>query len=291
VLPAFDPQNAAISAQAGAAPEQTTATGLFTAGNNSTNQAGGVVAAGNLLLMPASTQAINAAGSTRAGMEGETLTLIATNSSNRLQRETENLPSWDLSVDMTHRRGLGMWVTGDNSGALLLIEPGHRDYVVPIDFNGRRYLEIPNGEVSWARSDWGWRMETKSTDYSAVRSVKIGIGQLPSGGKATVKVEQLTALGEIPVALKNPVIHIGSGQLRVQGAIGSGQFLQYTGGDKAILYDENWRQRGELLVEKDSYIMPTGPTSVTVTSEPAVPEPWLDVQFITTGTPMTLTIK
>jgi hypothetical protein len=64
VLPAFDPQSAAISAKAGAAPEQTTATDLFTAGNNSTNQVGGVVSAGNVLLMPASTRVIDASSST-----------------------------------------------------------------------------------------------------------------------------------------------------------------------------------------------------------------------------------
>lgn len=187
---------------------------------------------------------------------------------------------------MTHRRGLGLWVTGDNSGALLLVKLGSRDYIVPIDFNGRRYVEIPNGEVSWARSDWGWRMETKSTDYSNVRSVAIGFGQLPPGAKARVKVEQLTALGEIPVTLKNPVIHAGSDQLRVQGAVGCGQFLQYAGGDQATLYDENWHQLRKLPVEKDNYILPTGPGSVRVTSEPTDPKPWLDVQFITIGTPM-----
>ena len=42
--------------------------------------------------------------------------------------------------------------------------------------------------------------------------------------------------------MKNPVIHVGKGQLRVLGNIPSGQFIQYTGGDKAIVYDENWNQ-------------------------------------------------
>ena len=49
--------------------------------------------------------------------------------------------------------------SGDNSGALLLVQLGNRDYVVTIDFVGRRYVEIPNGEVSWATGAWGWRME------------------------------------------------------------------------------------------------------------------------------------
>lgn len=243
------------------------------------------------MLQPTTAQAIHAAGDTTVILERDALVLTASNPSNLLRRETENLPAWNVTLDMTRRRGLGMWVTGDNSGALLLVKLARRDYVVPIDFNGRRYVEIPNGEVSWASSAWGWRMETKSADYSNVRTAQIGFGQLPPGGKAKVRVEQLAALGEIPVALKNPGVHLGSGQLRVQGDIACGQFLQYTGGDKATLYDENWHQLGEFPVAKDNCIMPTGQGSVTVTGEPTAPMPWLDVQFITTGTPMILNRK
>ena len=291
VLPGFKPEERAEQAKAGSAPKARTATEFFVAGNDAVASTSGNAPAGNVLLQPTNAQAIHAAGDTGIRLDGDALVLTASNPDNRLRRETEKLPSWNVSLDMTRRRGLGMWVTGDNSGALLLVKAGRRDYVLPIDFTGRRYVEIPNGEVSWASSDWGWRMETKSADYSNVRTVEIGFGQLPPGRKATVKVEQLTALGEIPVALKNPVIHLGSGQLRVLGAVGSGQFLQYTGGEKATLYDENWHPLGEFPAEKNNYVMPTGEAAITVTSEQTPPTPWLDVQFITTGTPMTLTKK
>lgn len=289
VLPAFNPQAPADRAMAGSGSVARTDTEFFVEGNDAGTNAAGSAPAGNVLLQPANAQAIHAAGDTAVSFERDALVLTAINPSNLLRREAEKLPSWNVTLNMTRRRGLGMWVTGDNSGALLLVKLARRDYVVPIDFSGRRYVEIPNGEVAWASGDWGWRMETKSADYSKVRTVHLGFGQLPPGGKAKVKVEQLTALGEIPVALKNPVVHIGSGQLRVQGVIGSGQFLQYTGGDKATLYDANWHQLGEFLVEKNNYIMPAGQGAVTVTSEQTEPTPWLDVQFITTGTPMTLT--
>ncbi len=291
VLPGFMPQAQAERAKAGSASDARTATEFFVAGNDATAPASGNATAKNVLLQPANAQAIHAGGDTSIRLDGDTLVLTAFNPDNLLRRETEKLPSWNVTVDMTHRRGLGMWVTGDNSGALLLVKLGHRDYVVPVDFTGRRYVEIPNGEVSWASSVWGWRMETKSANYSKVRTVEIGFGQLPAGGKANVKVEQLSALGEIPVTLNNPVVKIGTGQLRVLGEIASGQFLQYTGGNTATLYDENWHQLGGFPVEKNNYIMPTGHATVTVTSEQAAPTPWLDVQFITSGTPMTLTKK
>ena len=285
VLPAFDPQSKTVAGAAGAAALEKTATDLFTEGNPAA-QAAATNAVGNVLLQPASAQAIRADGPTTAKLEGNVLVLTASNSTDRVQRETEHLPSWNLAVDMTHRRGLGLWVTGDSSGALLLVQLGSRDYVVPINFTGRRYVEIPNGEVSWASSAWGWRMETKSTDYAKVRRVKIGFGELPPREQATVKVEQLTALGEIPVALENPVVRIGTGQLRVRGTIPSGHFLQHTGGDKAVVYDENWHRLAEFPVEEASFAMPTGQASVTVATEQASSKPWLDVQFLTTGKPI-----
>ncbi len=285
VLPAVDPLSKTIAGAAGAAPVGKTATDLFTEGNQAA-KAPATNAVGNVLLLPASTQAIRPDGPTTAKLEGNILVLTSSNSTDRVQRETEHLPSWSLAVDMTRRRGLGLWVTGDSSGALLLVQLGSRDYVVPIDFTGRRYVEISNGEVSWASSAWGWRMETKSTDYAKVHRVKIGFGELPPRSQATVKVEQLTALGEIHVALENPVVRVGAGQLRVRGTIPRGHFLQYTGGDKAVLYDENWHRLAEFSVEQDSYAMPMGQTNVTVSTEQAGLIPWLEVQFLVTGAAM-----
>lgn len=285
VLPAFVPQSKTAAGVTGAAPAEKTATDLF-AEDNKAAKAAATNAVGNVLLMPASTQAIRADGPTTAKLEGNVLVLTASNSTDQVQRETEHLPSWNLAVNMTYRRGLGMCVTGDSSGALLLVQLGSRDYVVPIDFTGRRYVEIPNGEVSWASSAWGWRMETKSTDYAKVRRVKIGFGEVPPRGQAAVKVEQLTALGEIHVALENPVVRVGTGQLRVRGTIPSGHFLQYTGGDRAILYDENWHRRAEFPVEETNFAMPPGQASVTVSTEQAGSKPWLEVRFLTTSTPI-----
>jgi hypothetical protein len=287
VLPAFDPGREPKQARAGGEAVEPTLTEFFVEGNDVARPVARNAGVENVLLQPPDVQAIRSDGFTTISMQDHALVLSVSNPDAMVRRETENLPSWNLAVDMTWRRGVGMWVTGDGSGAVLLVKLGRRDYVVPIDFHGRRYVEIPNGEVSWASGRWGWRMKTKSTDYSRVRSVQIGFGELPGRAKATVRVEQLTALGEIPAALENPVIWAGTGSLRVHGTVPSGRFLQYTGGDTATVHDENWHRCAELPVVKDRYVvMPTGEVGVTVTGGGVGPRPWLEVQFITTGTPM-----
>lgn len=292
VLPAFDFNTEAVPAKAGiaTAPTAKTATEIFTDGNAAA-PATHPASASNVLLQPSGAKLIRASGPTVARMEGDALILTASNPSDKAQRETQQLPMWSVAADLTARRGLGMWLTGDRSGALLLIVVGSRDYIVPLDFDGRRYVEIPNGEVSWSRSDWGWRMETKSNDYGHVRQVKIGFGELPPNSTASVKVERLTALGESLVELQDPVVQVSDGQVKVHGTIPSGHFLQYDGGDSATLFDENWHKKGTLPVEKANAAMPHGSVSASIAVAQQRPLPWLEIQFITTGTPIAIGVS
>jgi hypothetical protein len=73
--------------------------------------------------------------------------------------------------------------------------------------------------------------------------------------------------------------------------IGSGQFLQYAGGEKAIVYDENWHRLAEFPVKATSATMPTGQVGVTVSTEQAGLWPWLDVQFLTSGPPVPIDVS
>ena len=286
VLPAFDPQAKAQLASVGKGQKKMTDTEVFTQGNESGSAETVKGPVENILLQPLKIKIAPGESWTRAQMEGDALVLTATNPAARVERQIEKLPSWNLSVDMSRRRGLSLWVTGDRSGALLLIKLAHRDYVIPVDFTGRKYIEIPNGEVSWARGDWGWRMETKSAQYARVGAVEIGIAQLPAHGQATVRVEQLTALGEIPAALDHPVLHLGAGELEVKGVVKSGQFLQYSGGSHARLYDENWHEQGQLKVKRHDFTVPTGPVTASVTAAASAQVPWIDLQVLTTNAPI-----
>ena len=265
------------------------ASDLFTAGNDgqASVQTGAV---SNLLLQPAfSALRIPADGSMKAVVteEGQALRLQAENpGASELWADVKQLPEWSAAADLSGRRGIGMRVTGDGSGALLVFAISGRDYVVPIDFQGPRDIEIPNGEAAWSSGDWGWRMDTKQTDYAHPRWCRLGFGRLPPQCKASVRVEGLRALAEIPAQLEDPVIRTGKGTLLVKGSAASGQYLQYEGGATAAVYDENWNKIRDLQVEKMAYRMPSGWAPVCVSTAGAKAQPWLEVQFMTEGEPM-----
>jgi hypothetical protein len=200
------------------------------------------------------------------------------------------MPMWRTAgkIKLHNHRGMGMWVTGDGSNSLLLPRlPRHRDYVVKLNFKGRRYIEIPNGEAYWVDSNWGGPGNSQSGAFNyATDWFKLGFGEIPRNSKATVKVEGLKALAETEVTIKNPVIHIGGGTMTIQGEVKSHQQLRYTGGKTVGLYDRNWKKIRNVSVVLNNYVMDTGYQKVQLTADG--PKVWAFVRFSTEGKPMTV---
>ena len=221
---------------------------------------------------------------------GKSVSISYDNKRNNDLWNPENLPQFSQrSIDMTKYRAIGMYVTGDESNSILALQIPSCDYVVPINFKGRKYIEIPHGQAAWANGFWGWRTGTHRGRYNNVGQFNIGLGYVPAKTSAKVKVEGIKALKEIKTMLVNPVIKTAQGSLEIDGAIETGSYLEYKGGDKAVVYDENWNKLKELDVTATNYIMPKGYSKVTITSDPVRPLPWLETQFITDGKPMIVT--
>lgn len=244
----------------------------------------------NISLQPEVSQ-ITDTRDTSFAVEGDGFLISAENARSEELWEESKLPTWNRRVDMSNHRGIGMHVTGDGSGSVLVFQIPGRDYVMPVNFKGKRYIEIPNGEAAWANGYWGWRMGTKRTNYSHVNRLKIGFGFLPPQTKTNVKVEKITALKETPTKLVNPVIRIDRGSLSIDGTIDSGEYVEYKGGDKVTVYDENWNKLKELNVKKKNYKMKKGWSKVSVTTSQKQMLPWLEVQFMTEGKSIKLKSK
>jgi hypothetical protein len=180
-----------------------------------------------------------------------------------------------------------MEITGDNSGAIFLLQAkgrGTRDYVVKINFTGKKTIVIPNGEAAWANGWWGWRMGSKHFDYGKCGRIDLGFGYIPPGSQPRIKLENLRLIPSQPSRLVNPVIQTGSGHVRITGEIETGQYLEFDGKGKAQVYDKNWNRVKELQATAAlDYLMPHGYGPVKVEVPGGSPRPWLAVRYIVKG--------
>ena len=222
--------------------------------------------------------------------DGDAVVVSAENLRNEDLWLASGYPFWGRAVTMPGH-GLSFEVTGDGSGAVLVIQlsgGGERDYIVKLDFTGKRKIVIPTGEVSWADGHWGRRPGTERFGYSGIASVSMGFGYIPAKTSPQVKVENLQLLEDRPSKLVNPIVTTGAGELRVTGEIDSDQYVRYTGGGQATVYDENWKPVKQLPVTLHDYLMPTGVAPLSVRVAEGTPQPWLEVQFFSEGNPMNI---
>jgi len=215
---------------------------------------------------------------------GEALSITLDNTNKEPVFQQSGLPSRRFKGNTQNARGLALTVTGDGSGALLVIQIGTaNDYVIPIDFTGRKDIVIPVSEASHALSAWGMRPGTKGARHGIFQGYYIGYGRVPANTRANVLIENLRMLGEKPSSIKNPVIHAGAGTLALQGEVNSDHYLWYQGGNKAGVYDKNWNLQAELPVVATNYEVDKGFSEYWIEGECAAPPPWFNVQFITKG--------
>ncbi|MDF7827108.1 hypothetical protein P4B35_24000, partial [Pontiellaceae bacterium B12227] len=174
------------------------------------------------------------------------------------------------TLDLTSKRGLGLWVTGDGSGATMVIRlsrflPKGRDYVVPINFTGRRWIEIPTGEQGWRAENWGYTSETtKNFDYLYVKHVSIWVGHLPANTTCNILVEDLTALAEVSQPLVNPTITLGGQSVDINGTIATENHFILEPDGTFTVYDEWWN--GVYTQQLASALLPSSLASFSIQS-------------------------
>ncbi len=231
---------------------------------------------------------IGPAGLTQARMENGRIVLTASNPSGQPYCSVDELPSWSCNIPLRGRRALGLTVVGDGSGSVLLVQlqgRGTHDYVIKIDFTGTKQFVIPHGEAAWNNAAWGWRMAAAHFDYSGTLSrVKMGVGYLPPNSQARIAVTRLELLENVPSMLRDPVFQLGEGTLTVKGEIRSGEYLTYEKDAGVKVYDRNWNLIRNLSSETRAFEA-TSEVSFRVNNDLSLPQPWLEVQVLTRGTP------
>jgi hypothetical protein len=144
-------------------------------------------------------------------------------------------------------RSIGLWVHGDGGGELLdvqLVDPSlirARDYLVPIDFSGWRYVRIVDAATDGAFDYELWRHKGNLTSFSfgAIRELRLQLVAMPVGKEVAVHVGRIEALREVPSALVNPVIEVGDQSLRLPVAVQPDEMIELGPGGACTLYDRD----------------------------------------------------
>eukprot|EP00040_Diaphanoeca_grandis_P022588 m.121777 g.121777 ORF g.121777 m.121777 type:complete len:952 (+) comp28878_c0_seq1:127-2982(+) len=200
--------------------------------------------------------------------------------------------SWDDSrlktykvdnLDLTQHQGIGMNVTGDGSGGTLVVRfmqgGAARDYAVPLDFNGTRWIEVPTGEQGPKVAKWGPVIATwPQMPYTSITSVAIGVGYLPAHGHSNVTVTHLQALQEICDTIVDPRITVGDFVAEVKGTLSSYDMFTLETTGVFTIYDRNWwvvsnYSMGVAFQPKSLELFKMEPASPT----PSSPSLWLEV--------------
>lgn len=243
-------------------------------------------------IMPAPATVQQRGGNTLV-KEGEGVRITCSNPTDKqlelVARRGDSLPFYRVKTDITNAGGLGMVVTSDGSGAILVVRTsgqGGRDYVVHLDFTGKRYIEIPSPQVSWADGRWPFFDHYKRWRGNNISKISLGIDRVKPNSEASVLLEDLRFLPEKPSALVNPSIHLGSGSITINGTIPSDRYLWYQGGNTVGVYDLNWNKLQELPVALVNAEAASGDVDLSVTHLEMNGSPWLEVQVFVKDAPM-----
>lgn len=210
---------------------------------------------------------------------------------------TNTVYSWSYSalglgatLNMSASRGIAITLTGDSSGSIVVFNIGNRDYAVTVNFTGTQTVEIPNGEVVWYRSNAGYGYAKSATadtfNYAGVSAFKLSLGYVPAGITPNIQVSSIQTMQEDQsTGLINPVLTLNGNSARITGTIACNNYLTYSGGSSAQVYDANWNYLNSLAVTGATLTAINGTNntfSVTATNSPNA---WLATRVKVAGTP------
>ena len=198
----------------------------------------------------------------------------------------------DSAKDLRQHRALGTWVEGDGSDAYLhfIVEDSSRwsvrDYYVRLDFQGRRYVEMPEaagGEVYKFDFPYSNYWAIRNLNFKEIPRVYVFLSNLSRGMAAQARFGRLEALRETPVALDNPSLQVNGESITFPVRLESDWYLEYSGVGKARVFDANGFTKAEAEPAGEVPDLRQGANRITFAGHPGPP---VKVTFLTRGEPL-----
>ena len=193
-------------------------------------------------------------------------------------------------------KGLGLWVHGDGSGALLNLQirnPKHvtfalSEHYVPLDFTGWRYIEIIDTEdydieqyewpYSKPRVDWqkdlasamgfAYPMYHAHLNYGKMGELRIALNALPQGKRVNVHIGAIRAIPHKEVALKNPRLRFGEEEFLFPVTLESGHMLEFSPPRNYVVYGKQGEILGSGAVTADAPALQAGENEIQFVCTP-----------------------
>ena len=159
---------------------------------------------------------------------------------------------FEAPKDWSKNMGLGVWVKGDGSGALLNVQlrsPEHTiyrgsgDHYITLDFTGWRYFQSADPD-SDKIDDYKWpyggtyATYREFVDYTQVSSLTLWFNNLPVGKEMTCEIGSIHALPLVAGKVSQPSLKIGDSTVAFPVDLESGQYLECDATGKAVLYSK-----------------------------------------------------
>ena len=260
----------------------------------------------NVSMMPASSGSgaiIHPVGAVQPySLSNGVIDLTASNTTSKAIAFTPGIQDyWNFPINMSAKRGIAFTVTGDNSGAQLVLKIKNGgssfdagqfscDYVMTIDFTGQRTIEIPSGEVMWHRKNpygfWSDYSTVGGFGYSSVTGCQVYLGRVPANTTASVQISAIKAMKEDQTTgLVNPVLTLNGNSVSISGTVPYNHYLIYSGGGTAKVYDGNWHFMTNLAASGATLTASTGSNNAFSVAASASPNTWLTTRMKVSGTP------
>jgi hypothetical protein len=181
-----------------------------------------------------------------------------------------------------YNRGIGLWVHGDGSGAVLNVQlksteaaaGGRAEHYVNLDFEGWRYVELVEPE-SARLGEFGWPYSKRHADwkgevpfgevlhdyilwvnYGAIAELNLWLNNVPDGTSAECVVGSVSAVPLKGVGLASPKLTINGTVLDLPVTLNSGDYLEVEPSGAGTLYSGLGETLQTLILPEPPLLLP-----------------------------------
>ncbi len=206
------------------------------------------------------------------------------------------------ALDLSECQGLGFWLHGDGSGAVLNVQlrsPEHvshaiGDHYVTLDFTGWRYIELiePEGaryaDYTWPYGNM-YSIYRELVDYRQIERIDLWLNDVPAGGQTRCRLSPVRAVPVQSARLVHPVLTIDGRSTGFPVEMDSGTYLEIDPEGNGVLYGSQGERLQTVAPEGDVPRLKTGDNRIGFTCRTAGPSrPRAYVTVTAQGDPLSL---